>query len=149
MEAQALGALQQTVNEFRTDPDRGYLAGLSMGGYGSWAFAAKNPGKWAAAVVVCGGIRLPPRPGQQQAPEEPSVDSYADTAKKIGDTLPVWVFHGDADSRRDRRRIAQDGGGAEGHRQCREAEYPGVPQNSWDKAHAEPDLAAWLFAQHR
>ncbi len=28
-------------------------------------------------------------------------------------------------------------------------EYPGVSHNSWDKAYAEPDLTAWLFAQRR
>src|SRR5260370_39701678 len=58
MEAQALAALDQSVKEFHGDADRIYLTGLSMGGYGSWSLAAKYPAKWAAAVVVCGGIRI-------------------------------------------------------------------------------------------
>jgi hypothetical protein len=28
-------------------------------------------------------------------------------------------------------------------------EYEGVGHNSWDKAYGEPELPAWLFAQHR
>jgi predicted peptidase len=150
MEAQALASLQQTMKEFHADPDRVYLTGLSMGGYGSWAFAAKYPGKWAAAVVVCGGIRLPPPPGQQQAPEEPGVDSYADAAKKIGNTLPVWVFHGDADRAvpvEESRKMVESLKAIDSA--VKYTEYPGVPHNSWDKAYAEPDLAAWLFAQRR
>jgi len=27
-------------------------------------------------------------------------------------------------------------------------EYPGVGHNSWIKAYADPELYAWLFAQH-
>src|SRR5437773_9733398 len=45
MQALALRALDQTVAEFNADPRRTYLTGLSMGGYGSWAIVAKNPGR--------------------------------------------------------------------------------------------------------
>ena len=36
-----------------------------MGGYGTWAIAGRNPGRFAALVVVCGGVR-PPR--QEELP---------------------------------------------------------------------------------
>ena len=146
MEAQALAALDQSVKEFHGDLDRVYLTGLSLGGYGSWALAAKYPGKWAAAVVVCGGIR---RPRDSQAPEEDGKNSYAEAARKIGAKLPVWVFHGGADptvpvteSRKMVEALKALGS------DVKYTEYEGVLHNSWDKAYSEPDLATWLFAQH-
>jgi predicted peptidase len=148
MEAQALAALDHSMKEFHGDPDRIYLTGLSMGGFGSWAWAAKYPGKWAAAVVVCGGIRHRRQANAPPAPEEAG-DPYADAAKKIGATLPVWVFHGSADtsvpvteSRRMVEALKALGS------QVKYSEYDGVGHNSWDKAYTEADLPIWLFAQH-
>jgi len=148
MEAQALAALKQSSKEFHADPDRVYLTGLSMGGYGSWAFAAKSPGKWAAAVVICGGIVVPKRPGLPETPVTAGVDPYDDAAKKIGSAMPIWVFHGGADPtvpvEESRKMVAAlKAIGSE----VKYTEYEGVPHNSWDKAYAEPDLPAWLFAQ--
>ena len=36
--------------EYHVDPDRIYLAGLSMGGYGAWQYAMEHPEKLAALV---------------------------------------------------------------------------------------------------
>jgi predicted peptidase len=145
MEAQSLAALDQSIKEFHGDPDRIYLTGLSMGGYGSWALAAKNPGRWAAAVVVCGGIRFP---GAPQETEHDAADPYVEAAKKIGAKLPIWVFHGGADPivpvTESRKMVeALKALGSE----VKYTEYAGVEHNSWDKAYGEPDLPAWLFAQ--
>jgi len=57
--AQALKALDQTVAEFKADPARLYVTGLSMGGYGSWYLAAKYPGKLAAVAPAAGGVLVP------------------------------------------------------------------------------------------
>jgi predicted peptidase len=150
MEAQALTALDQSIKEFHGDPDRVYLTGLSMGGYGSWSLAAKYPGKWAATVVICGGIRMPRRPGLPQASEESTADPYAEAAKRIGEKLPVWVFHGGDDPTvpvTEARSMVEALKGI--GNQVKYTEYEGVKHNSWDKAYAEPDLPAWLFAQHK
>ncbi len=56
---QAIKALDQTVTEFNGDVQRIYLAGASLGGYGSWYLAAKYPRKFAAVVPVSGGV-VPP-----------------------------------------------------------------------------------------
>jgi predicted peptidase len=149
MERQALRALDQTMREFRADPRRVYLTGLSMGGYGTWSIAARHPGRFAALVVVCGGIR---RPNGSSLPLDApgaasSADPYAEYAKRIGST-PVWVFHGAADpvvpvteSRSMVEALRSAGGNV------RYTEYEGVGHNSWDPAYAEPELASWLFAQ--
>lgn len=141
MEAQAFTALDQSMKEFHGDPDRIYLTGLSMGGYGSWAFAAKYPEKWAATVAVCGGIRRKTDPAD-------AGDPYADAAKKIGAAMPVWVFHGGDDptvpvteSRKMVEALKALGS------QVKYTEYEGIGHNSWDKAYAEPELPVWLFSQ--
>jgi predicted peptidase len=149
MQAQALGALEKSVKEFNGDRSRLYLTGLSMGGYGTWDIAAKYPGKFAAYVVVCGGIRPPGHPEANVGlANDPQIsDPYAETARRIGST-PIWIFHGDADPTvpvEEARRMAQALQAAKAS--VRYTEYPGVPHNSWDKAYAEPDLVPWLLAQ--
>lgn len=50
MANQALAALDSAVNEFNGDPDRLYLSGFSLGGYGTWQIAAAYPGRFAALI---------------------------------------------------------------------------------------------------
>ena len=55
----ALAALGAAIEEFAGDPDRVYLTGISMGGYGTFELALREPGRFAALVAVCGGLRAP------------------------------------------------------------------------------------------
>ncbi len=139
MEAQVFAALAKSMKEFRGDAKRVYLTGLSMGGFGTFAFAAKRSGHFAAVVPICGGV--------VRRRERATGDPYADTAAKIGKT-PAWIFHGAADptvpvteSQKMEAALKAAGGNV------RYTEYPGVGHNSWDKAYAEPDLPKWLFEQ--
>ena len=54
--------LDAATREFHGDPDRTYLTGLSMGGYGTWDMAMRAPGRFAALAPVCGGVVHPRRP---------------------------------------------------------------------------------------
>ena len=149
MEAQALKALEQSTKAFNGDPQRTYLTGLSMGGYGSWSIASKYPNKFAALAIICGGVKIPDRLRTSlnlPAPAE-GTDVYAECAKKVGKT-PTWIFHGDKDpavpveeSRQMNEALKAAGGNV------KYTEYPGVNHNSWDKAYAEPELMTWLLAQ--
>ena len=145
MEELSLSALGEASREFKGDPKRTYLTGLSMGSYGSWALAARYPNKFAAVVPICGGILTP-----DDARKQPDSDRipYLEAAKKIGTKLPIWVFHGDADpdvpvseSRHMVEALKADG--ADVHY----TEYPGVGHKSWDKAYAEPELMTWLLSK--
>jgi predicted peptidase len=143
MESQVLAALAAAMKEFNGDPARVYLTGLSMGGYGTWSIAAGHPGKFAALVPVCGGIRRRDDNGTQDGP----ANQFTEAAKKIGAT-PVWVFHGNADqsvpvdeSRKMVEALKANSGSV------KYTEYDGVGHNSWDKAYSEADLPVWLFAQ--
>lgn len=66
------------IDNYRINKGRIYVTGVSMGGYGTFRYAAMGKESFASAVVpICGG------------------GNTAD-AGKIAD-LPVWAFHGLAD----------------------------------------------------
>jgi len=141
MEAQVLAALDMAMKEFHGDPRRTYLTGFSMGGYGTWSIAAKYPNRFAAIVVVCGGIRWPtPLTISDEGP-------YAATARKVA-AIPIWVFHGNADRNvfvtesREMVKLLR-----EFHSDVHYTEYDGVTHESWDRAYGEPALPIWLFSK--
>jgi predicted peptidase len=76
--------LDEVIRTYQVDPNRVYLTGLSMGGYGSWWLATAYPDRFAAMVSVSGsGYRT------ATAPEEEVVCKMRD--------LPVWAIHGARD----------------------------------------------------
>jgi predicted peptidase len=147
----ATTALAQTMAEFRGDPDRVSLAGISMGGYGAWVLAFEDPGRYAAIVSVSGGI-VPPAGRRGLSPLPPTLsadDPYAATAARVKN-IPAWLFHGAEDptvpvteSRQIVAALKQLGASP------RYTEYAGVGHNSWDRAFADPELPKWLLAQRR
>lgn len=116
--------------EFNIDPDRRYLYGLSMGGFGVWDALCRKPDWFAAGIPICGGA------DEKQAPRIAHI--------------PVWAFHGDADGivsvarsrNMVRALIAADG-------KPRYTEYPAVGHTSWHQVGEEPGVHEWLFAQRR
>ena len=133
----AMAALDASMREFHGDPDRVYLTGLSMGGYGAWYLALAHPDRFAALVVVCGGLGL----------RQP--DRYAFAARTLRH-LPIRIYHGDDDqivpvteSRRMHEALRREGADVQ------YTEYAGVGHDSWTPAYAEPELWPWLFAQRR
>ena len=119
------------MKEYKTDPDRVYLTGLSMGGYGTWSLAAAHPERWAAIVPDL-RRRRPVQGGREDQGH------------------PCWCFHGDKDTavkvERSREMIAalKTAGGKPKY-----TEYPGVGHNSWDKAYATDELYKWLLTQKK
>ncbi|SMG13463.1 carboxylesterase family protein [Sphingobacterium psychroaquaticum] len=69
--------LDYTLANYNVDPERVYVCGMSMGGYGTMDFVGKHPECVAAAVAICGGGTL----------------KYAENLS----TVPVWIQHGSAD----------------------------------------------------
>lgn len=131
LELEALETLLDDVcTQHAIDPARIYLTGLSMGGYGAWHLALKNPARFAALAPVCGG-GIPP------------------LAHKLK-TLPIWAFHG-ADDAVVPRSASEDmiaaitrAGG-----KPQFTLYPGVGHDSWTRTYENPELYYWLFAQRR
>lgn len=144
MEALALKALDQTIQEFNGDSARVYLTGLSMGGYGTWHLAAKYPAKFAAIVPVCGGIRGPAALRELALSNSP--DAYQTYAEKVR-RIPIWIFHGDADTVipvEESRKMAAALRALRAD--VRYSEYVGVQHDSWNKAYAEPEFLRWLLS---
>jgi len=56
MLSMAIAALDQETSEFHLDPERTYLSGLSMGGYGAWELARLYPRRWAAIAIASSGV---------------------------------------------------------------------------------------------
>lgn len=128
-DAMVTAVLKKTQREYKIDKSRLYLTGISQGGRGTWAIAAKHPKLFAAIVPICGW-------GDE------------DMAKKLV-RMPVWIFHGDADSVikvEESLKMAEylKAGGL-----CKLTIYPGVDHNSWDKAYNEEKLYDWFLERRR
>jgi predicted peptidase len=126
----AVELLDSIVKQYGIDTNRVYVAGLSMGGYATWALLTRYPKRFAAAIPICGG---------------------GDTSKApLFKHVPLWVFHGDSDHTvpvsASRQMVAalRKAGGTPVY-----TEYKGVDHGSWGPALQEPKLAEWLFAQKR
>jgi predicted peptidase len=152
MDDLAIATLEAATREFHGDTAHTYLTGISMGGYGTWHLAEKYPGRFAALIVICGGIHPPaatlkahPELAKWTAPDEPR--SYSEAAAKVG-RVPVWIFHGADDEivpvvESQRMQAAMKEVGAEVHY----TEYPGVKHVSWDRAYDDPKLFPWLLSK--
>jgi poly(3-hydroxybutyrate) depolymerase len=140
----AMAALDRETAEFHGDPDRTYLTGLSLGGYGVWELARAYPHRWAAIAIASGGIFWSYEPSRWlQVSTLP-----AEYASAIGST-PIWLFHGTDDPivipRQDE--VMFDAlKASSGH--VRLWLYQGVQHDSWSRAYNEPELPKWLLA-HR
>ena len=123
-----LGDLEKTL---RVDPDRVYITGLSMGGFGTWELATKYPKRFAAIVPICGG-------------GEPLF------ARAIAH-LPIWVFHGAKDdvvpleySQRMVKALKKYGS-----KNVKFKIYKNAGHDSWSKTYGNPKLFAWMLEQKR
>jgi len=53
-----LSVLEYVQENYKTDTNRVYVTGMSLGGYGTTYFAGAYPEKIAAAVALCGGGKI-------------------------------------------------------------------------------------------
>ena len=144
MLAMAMAALDQEAAEFHADPERTYLSGLSLGGYGAWELARLNPKRWAAIAISSSGIFWSYAPERwQQVSTLP-----AEYAHALGHT-PVWLFHGTDDNVVPAREseLMFEAIKAAGGR-VRLWLYQGLKHDCWTRAYNEPELPRW-FLTHR
>ena len=60
--------MEEIDSKYRVDPDREYLTGLSLGGYGTWDTAIAFPHRWAAIAPMSGARRSERRRPHQRHP---------------------------------------------------------------------------------
>ena len=122
--------LDQVVSSYSVDPDRIYLTGFSLGGFGAWAMAMIYPESFAAVTPICGG-------------------GMVSGIEKMKD-IPVWAFHGEDDesvpveASRSMVKALQEAGG-----QAKLIVYPGVEHDSWSQTYENPELYEWFLRQRR
>ena len=118
------------IKNYRVDKTRVYVTGLSMGGYGTWMLAARQPDLFAAAVPICGG-------------GDPATVN-------VLKNLPIWVFHGVLDkvvlpeeSEKMIRALEKAGG------KVRYTLYPESYHDSWTETYDNPALYDWMLSKRK
>jgi predicted peptidase len=132
----AYDILHKVEREYRIDPARIFVTGVSQGAFGTFAIAIAHPREFAAIVPIAGG-------------GDPK--KLATIAK-----MPIWIFHAAKDpivgvgfSRNSVAALKHAGG------HPRYTEYPAATffyqsaHFSWTSAYASAEMRDWLFAQHR
>jgi len=124
--------LNQVEKKYRVDKDHEVVTGLSMGGYGTWALVAAQPGRFAAAAPICGGG-----------------GAAWIAAGRLAST-PIWATHGDADTvvpiAEDQRIVdwVRQAGG-----DVRFDIVKGWGHDVWTDVYAKQDIYDWLLSHTR
>lgn len=111
------------------DSKRVYVAGLSMGGMGTFDLICREPKLFAAAVPICGGVNN-------------------ERLKKVRN-MPIRIYHGAIDNvvPLEHSQSAYDTLKSFGSKQCEIKVFPNTGHNSWDQAFKEPDFLSWIFSK--
>jgi predicted peptidase len=127
--AQLMLLLDHIEKNYTIDKNRVYVTGLSMGGFGTWMCLNEAPKRFAAAVPICGGVKV-------------------EWAEKLTE-IPIWVFHGDQDpvvpvalSQRIVEAIKKANG-----KKILFTNYEGEGHDSWTRTYDNPLLFDWLLQQ--
>ncbi|MCS7195039.1 MAG: alpha/beta hydrolase-fold protein [Meiothermus sp.] len=128
----AYALLGQVEVQYRTNPRRVYLTGLSMGGHGCWNLACLYPERFAAVAPVCG-----------------AGDPFW-VWQRLG-KVPIWNFHGAADEvvPVSFSRALADALAKAGNVQARFTEYPTEKHDVWNRVYRDPGFIHWLLSQER
>ncbi|MCD6544785.1 MAG: prolyl oligopeptidase family serine peptidase [Flavobacteriaceae bacterium] len=125
--------IKEVVLKYRINFTRVYLTGLSMGGYGTWELALKQPEMFAAVAPICGRINY----------------TFLENAKNLKD-MPIWVFHGAKDevvpvinSERMVKALKNTGANP------KFTIFPEAGHDSWSKPYSNPDFYTWLLSQEQ
>jgi predicted peptidase len=122
--------LDDVASQYAVDPDRVYVTGLSMGGYGAWHLAMEFPDRFAAIAPISGGGTI----------------TGACTLRN----LPTWVIHGALDevvppSRSEE--LVQRLRACDGH--VRFTLYPDAGHDAWTRSYSDPAFYEWLLSHRR
>ena len=126
-----IAMVDRTAREFRGDPKRVYLTGLSYGGFGAWYLAAKYPERFSAVAPVVGY-------------------GHPDHAEPIAKAkLPVWCFSGGRDPVVQAKYFYAAFERLEnlGHRNVRLTNHEDLGHFTWVRVYAGDDLYKWFLAK--
>ncbi len=128
--AQLIGLIRDIKKKYRIDNDRVYAAGLSMGGFGSWALATEYPDEFAAIAPICGG----------------GDSSKAWIMRKVA----VWCFHGAKDNVVPLTSSEKMVNALKRYNpSVRFTVYPEANHDSWTETYNNEEFYQWLLAQKK
>jgi predicted peptidase len=127
----ALELIEKTIQNNNIDPNRIYIIGISMGGFGVWEFVARKPTLFAAAIPMAG---------------------YSDpTQIENIQHIPIWIFHGNIDKwnpvegSRNMHTLL-----SEKNADVKYTEYENTGHGeAFQKAFNEEKLISWLFSKSK
>lgn len=122
--------LDEVLTKVRVDESRIYLTGISMGGYGTWHWAAHHPEKFAAIMPVCGG-------------------GDVSKANRLAN-MPIWAFHGAKDDivpLSETLEIAEAVKAAGGKVEL--TIYPDLYHDSWTITYDNAKIYDWLLTHKK
>ena len=133
VEQDLLGMIASVQKNYRADPARLYLTGLSYGGFGTWFMASKHPDLFAAIIPVVGWGHP---------------DLMAPIAKH---QLPVWAFAGGRDHAVDKRYFYPGLNKLEelGDKEVRFTVEEDMAHDTWKRVYARDDIYEWLLAHRK
>jgi predicted peptidase len=123
--------MQDFIKRKKVHPKKVYLGGLSLGGFGSFSFAAHYPKLLAAAFPICGG-------------------GNTNLANNYTKKTAWWLFHGAMD-----RVVSVEYSKAFYKKMqglgipVKYTEYANAAHDSWNNMFEEKDFFAWLFSKKR
>ncbi|MGL6194420.1 MAG: prolyl oligopeptidase family serine peptidase [Thermoguttaceae bacterium] len=123
--------LDDTRFRYSIDPERIYLTGFSMGGFGTFDTACRHPDIFAAVVPLAGGGNV----------------ESASNMKEV----PVWAFHGDADEVvwYDLSKNMIEAIEKEGNQNAKLTTLRGAGHGMPEQVYTRPDLYKWLLEQRK
>ncbi len=118
-----------TQTELAIDKRKIYIAGISMGGFGTWDWAMRYPQIFAAAIPICGGAD--PR-----------------KASKLS-KIPVWTFHGEDDKVVSTKFTKQMEKALSKYGIHKFTYLPNVGHDAWNYVFKNEEVIHWLFQQEK
>jgi predicted peptidase len=118
--------LESAIAEYSVDESRIYVTGLSLGGGGTWSFAAAYPERVAAIAPVAGGFALA------------NICNLKD--------VPVWAFHNRDDpvaSFSDHQKLVSSVEACGGDVEF--TIYNSNSHDAWSRTYSDPDLYEWFL----
>jgi predicted esterase len=125
-------ALKEIMTNYRVDPKRIYLTGMSMGGEAAYRFALHQPDTFAAVASLCAFL-----------------DTSQNTSNQGIEGMPVWAIHGSDDQIiplvwGQQAAQALETAGAD----VRFSVLQGYDHDVWTDTYSDPQFYKW-FMQYR
>lgn len=122
--------IDKVISDYNIDEDRVSITGMSMGGFGTWEMGMTFPDMFSCMAPICGG----------------GMAWKTDALNK----MPIWAFHGDADTTVNiNQSYDMVNGARKNGADVKFTIFNNVGHNSWDPAYLDTCVVDWLVSHNR